>query len=164
MARFTVVREPGKCVTPILVVKPELMTHPATEAQPIPKSPIQKTIEPVQLKARPPKAFPPIPPRPGIELENLISQKGASSPLAPKKGGILAPPRSNVTTSHKAKVNKHIPPHPAHRWLAVMEEGRRKEFDPNLDRGLRKHLDCNDGLRLAGFLQSKMVWPGTQRK
>ena len=87
-----------------MVVKPDLRTHPTTEAQSIPKPPVQKTIAPVQMKARPPKTFPPIPPRQGLELEKLISQTGPIAPSVPKKGGILAhPPKRNATLAPKAK-------------------------------------------------------------
>ena len=91
MTRFAVVRETDKSVTPILVDKPDLRTLPTTKPRPISQPPIQKTIAPVQLKARPPKTFPPIPPMPGLELEKLISKKGTIAPLDPKKGGAFPP-------------------------------------------------------------------------
>ena len=45
-----------------------------------------------------------------------------------------------------------------------MEEARIKEFGPDLDWGLRKHLDCNDDLTIGVFLQSKNIWACAQSK
>ena len=159
-SRFTIVREPDTSVTPILVKKPNLEPVAKT-IQPPPKIPTPKPLAPVQTKALPPKPFPPIPPRPSFELGKLLTQEPKTT-QAPHREN--PPQRNQANPTHFSKSIHPRPPKPTHRWHVFMEDARIQAFDPNLEWNIQKHSDCNDDLSLGGFLQSKKVWAGTQKR